>query len=82
MPPDITWWAPVFRWCGTASGWNAPIDHLARFLGFLAGGSAASGPGRPEERVLARRTLEEMWRPVAQTGAALPEYTAVGLVSS
>jgi CubicO group peptidase (beta-lactamase class C family) len=53
------------------SGWNAPVDDLARYVAFLTG-------GRPKS-VLARRTLEEMWAPTGRTGAALPEFPAVGL---
>ena len=53
------------------SGWNAPVTDLARYLAFLA------GAGDPT--VLARRTLEEMWMPAVRTGAALPEFSAVGL---
>lgn len=41
------------------SGLNAPLEDMARYLAFLAG--AAEEPGRS---VLARATLEEMWRPV------------------
>jgi CubicO group peptidase (beta-lactamase class C family) len=39
-------------------GWNGPLDDLARWLAFLAG---STGP-----EILARATLEEMWRPVVQ----------------
>jgi CubicO group peptidase (beta-lactamase class C family) len=53
------------------SGWNAPLDDLATYLAFLTG--AAASP------VLARRTLEEMWRPILPTGAGLPEFGRVGL---
>ena len=52
------------------SGWNAPIDEVARYVASLAGG------GSP---VLARTTLEEMWRPAYPTGAGLPEFSEVGL---
>lgn len=54
------------------SGWNAPVTDVARYLGFLTGAAADSA-------VLDRRTLEEMWTPTARTGAALPEFPAVGL---
>jgi CubicO group peptidase (beta-lactamase class C family) len=39
-------------------GWNGPLDDLARWLAFLAGNT---GP-----EILARATLEEMWRPVVE----------------
>ena len=52
------------------SGWNAPVEELARYVAWLAG----TGDG-----VLARRTLEEMWRPVRATGNPLPEFANVGL---
>jgi beta-lactamase class C len=54
------------------SGWNAPLDDLATYLAFLTGTS-----DRPA--VLARKTLEEMWRPILPTGATLPELGQVGL---
>jgi len=54
------------------SGWNAPLDDLALYLGSLMG---ASG----QRAVLARGTLEEMWRPMLPTGAKLPELSQVGL---
>ena len=54
------------------SGWNAPLDDLASYLAFLMGSSA-------EQSVLARRSLEEMWRPALPTGARLPEFSQVGL---
>jgi CubicO group peptidase (beta-lactamase class C family) len=54
------------------SGWNAPVTDVARYLGFLTGAAADS-------TVLDRRTLEEMWAPTVRTGAALPEFPAVGL---
>ena len=37
-------------------GWNAPLGDLARWLGFLAGSVANA------DSVLARRSLDEMWR--------------------
>jgi CubicO group peptidase (beta-lactamase class C family) len=54
------------------SGWNAPVTDVARYLGFLTGAADDSA-------VLDRRTLEEMWTPTVRTGAALPEFPAVGL---
>ena len=52
------------------SGWNAPAEELARYVAWLAGTGGS---------VLARRTLEEMWRPALATGNALPEFSDVGL---
>ena len=52
------------------SGWNAPVEELARYAGWLAGTG---------DSVLARRTLEEMAKPVLPTGSALPEFADVGL---
>jgi CubicO group peptidase (beta-lactamase class C family) len=43
-------------------GWNAPLDDLAAWLAFLAGHA-------PRE-VLARGSLEEMWRPVIARDSA------------
>ena len=54
------------------SGWNAPVTDVARYLAFL---TAAAG----DDRILARRTLKEMWAPAAPTGAALPELAHAGL---
>ena len=51
------------------SGWNAPLDDLARYVVWLTSRSDA---------VLARRSREEMWRPVRATGTALPEFSDVG----
>jgi CubicO group peptidase (beta-lactamase class C family) len=61
------------------SGWNAPIDDLARFVGFLTGFPSDSETRARYDGVLRRRTLEEMWRPLIETGAAVPEFAAVGL---
>ena len=43
-------------------GLNAPLDDMARYLGFLMG-SADPAAQRRYDAVLARATLEEMWRP-------------------
>lgn len=45
--------------------WNAPVSDLVKYVAFLTN---ASMPGVPRERydvVLARTSLEEMWKPVA-----------------
>jgi CubicO group peptidase (beta-lactamase class C family) len=57
-------------------GWNAPLADLVKYLAFLTN---ASGPGLPHGRydiVLARSSLQEMWRPVqpmAQSYEAAPD---------
>ena len=43
-------------------GLNAPVPDMARYFAFLAGAG--------ESEVLARASLEEMWRPVVPVGAA------------
>ena len=46
------------------SGWNAPLADLARWAAFLAGAAPGdTASARRYETVLARRTLDEMWRP-------------------
>jgi CubicO group peptidase (beta-lactamase class C family) len=45
-------------------GLNAPFDDMARYLQFLAGGTAADSAARAEyDIVLKRASLEEMWTP-------------------
>ncbi|MEW5981808.1 MAG: serine hydrolase domain-containing protein [Acidobacteriota bacterium] len=44
-------------------GLNAPLDDMAKYLGFLAG-SSDSVTARRYDAVLKRSSLEEMWRPV------------------
>ncbi len=60
-------------------GWNAPVDDVARYLGFLTGFSADTATRARYDAVLRRATLLEMWAPIAKTGAAIPEFAAVGL---
>lgn len=60
-------------------GWNAPLDDLVRYAAFLTG---ATG-GDPETRrlyetVLARRSLEEMWRPRYPTAPDSETVSAPG----
>ena len=43
------------------SGWNAPIGNLVKYVAFLTGSA-------PNEAVLTRATLGEMWTAVAPTG--------------
>jgi CubicO group peptidase (beta-lactamase class C family) len=61
------------------SGWNAPVDDLARYVGFLTGFPADPTTRARHEGVLRRATLREMWTPAVETAAALPEFAAVGL---
>jgi CubicO group peptidase (beta-lactamase class C family) len=60
-------------------GWNAPVEDVARYLGFLSGIPTDSPDRARRDGVLARRTLQEMWAPLVETGAALPEFAAAGL---
>lgn len=60
-------------------GWNAPVDDVAKYLGFLTAMPADSATRARHDGVLARRRLEEMWTPAVETGAALPELASVGL---
>jgi CubicO group peptidase (beta-lactamase class C family) len=60
-------------------GWNAPVDDVARYVGFLTGFPADPAARARYEGVLARRTLREIWAPALETGAALPEFPSVGL---
>ena len=45
------------------SGWNAPIGDLVKYVAFLTGSA-------PNEAVLTRATLGEMWTAAAPTGTA------------
>jgi CubicO group peptidase (beta-lactamase class C family) len=49
-------------------GWNASVEDLARWIGFLGG---ASDPARQAEydAIVPRSTLEEMWQPLARVDA-------------
>jgi CubicO group peptidase (beta-lactamase class C family) len=61
------------------SGWNAPVLDMVRYLAFLTGYPADSASRARHARVLAPRTLAEMWKPALPTGAGLPELAHVGL---
>ena len=61
------------------SGWNAPVDDAARYIAFLTGFPADPTARARYDGVLSRRTLEEMWAPEVETGAALPELASAGL---
>ena len=60
-------------------GWNAPVDDVARYLGFLTGFPADSASRVRRDGVLPGRTLQEMWSPIVETGASLPEFASAGL---
>ncbi len=45
-------------------GWNAPIDDIATWMGFLT----VSADGRRAASLLSRATLAEMWTPVVPVG--------------
>jgi len=55
-------------------GLNAPLEDLARWVAFLAGGNSPEGANA----ILRRKSLEEMWHPVAPVGpdfaVAPPEF--------
>jgi CubicO group peptidase (beta-lactamase class C family) len=61
------------------SGWNGPVDDVARYVAWLTGAPSDWKIPAGYDGVLGRRTLEEMWSPLVKTGAALPEFAAVGL---
>src|SRR5690606_28220414 len=54
-------------------GWNAPVDDVAAWAAFLLGRPADAATRARHEGVLARTTLEEMWRPAL---ASREGYTA------
>jgi len=49
----------------TNGGLNAPLDDMARYLGFLAG-SRDPETARRYDAILRRSSLEEMWQPVVR----------------
>jgi CubicO group peptidase (beta-lactamase class C family) len=53
-------------------GWNAPIGDLALWMGFLSGAA-------PNDTILARPTLEEMWRPVVPVDSTAAFREGMGL---
>jgi CubicO group peptidase (beta-lactamase class C family) len=60
-------------------GWNAPVTDLAKWMGFLSGASRGDPALRRSfEMLLARTTLEEMWRPVVPMGDAGEESVGLG----
>jgi CubicO group peptidase (beta-lactamase class C family) len=65
-------------------GLNAPMEDMARYLGFLMGRGAEGQRGRwAEERrggeVLARATLQEMWRPLLPAGTGETSGDSIGV---
>jgi CubicO group peptidase (beta-lactamase class C family) len=46
-------------------GWNAPLEDLATYVAFLTDAVPAGGSRANYPFVLSRRSLEEMWTPVA-----------------
>jgi CubicO group peptidase (beta-lactamase class C family) len=53
-------------------GLNAPLDDMARYLGFLAGSDPADPSAAARyERILKRSSLEEMWQPVVEVSAGV-----------
>jgi CubicO group peptidase (beta-lactamase class C family) len=61
------------------SGWNAPVDDVVRYVAFLTGAAPDAATRARYDGTLRRATVEEMWRPIVETGNALPEFAAVGL---
>lgn len=61
------------------SGWNAPLSDLARYAAFLTGATGGDPATRSVyETVLARTSLEEMWRPRYPTSADTETASAPG----
>ena len=54
-------------------GWNAPVEDLARWVAFLTGGPAGDTATRHRyDGVLARASLEEMWRSLYPADSEAP----------
>jgi len=58
-------------------GWNAPVDDIAAWIGFL---TAPAGPPGRDDALLSRATLAEMWTPVVPVGrdGAMTESMGLG----
>lgn len=56
-------------------GLNASVGDLVKYLQFLAGAPGLSAPARG---VLARQTLEEMWRPLLPVGGTTTDSIGMG----
>jgi CubicO group peptidase (beta-lactamase class C family) len=60
-------------------GWNAPLSDLVRYTAFLTGSTGGdTAVRRVYDTVLARSTLEEMWRPRYPTSADSETVSAPG----
>jgi CubicO group peptidase (beta-lactamase class C family) len=60
-------------------GWNAPLSDLVRYAAFLTGATGGDTATRSVyETVLARTSLEEMWRPRYPTSADTETVSAPG----
>ena len=60
-------------------GWNAPVDDVAKWAAFLLGRPADPATQARYAGVLARATLEEMWRPVLASREGYTAGESVGL---
>ncbi len=60
-------------------GWNAPLSDLAEYVAFLTAAPRADAKASRDlsEAVLARASLQEMWRPVVRMGTAPTEPNAI-----
>jgi len=56
-------------------GLNAPLDDLAKWISFLAGTNSDAAA----KAVLDRKSLDEMWRPVAPVDDSVIAGTSIGL---
>jgi CubicO group peptidase (beta-lactamase class C family) len=60
-------------------GWNAPVDDVAAWAAFLLGRPHDTATRARHDGVLARATLEEMWRPVLESRQGYTAGDSVGL---
>ena len=60
-------------------GWNAPIEDVATYAAFLLGRPADAATRARHDGVLARASLEEMWRPALESREGYTAGDAVGL---
>jgi CubicO group peptidase (beta-lactamase class C family) len=51
------------------SGWNAPLEDVARWVAFLTGAASSPAEQARFDLVLRRGSLEEMWRPVVSVSS-------------
>ena len=60
-------------------GWNAPLEDLATWIGFLSAATAGDAARAARfESVLHHSTLEEMWRPITPVGSGGVESVGLG----